>query len=161
MDRAHTAAFLSPGPPPKVTGWYKVSLSDTSVCVYSTLTGPAKPNDGVVVREGHYARFGSVTGAVHQTIEFNRAAAHITAIDRNYALSDYVKGQSDLAQKLVPLLLKQVNCPAILISAESASWQSRGMLRLRVSDPDAPNMTEAVAMAIQIFCVAVEVVGAD
>jgi hypothetical protein len=158
MDRIH---FLSPGPAPKVTGWYKVSLSDTAGCAYSTFSTLAKPNDGVIVREGHYARFGWITEKIDKTIEFKRGAPHITALDKNYALSDYVKGQSDLAQSLVPLLLKQANCPAVLISAESASWQSRGMLRLKVSDPYAPNIEEAIALTIQIFCVAVEVVGSE
>jgi hypothetical protein len=161
MDRVHTATFLSTVPPPKVTGWYRVALSDSVAYAYSTFSAPAKVGDGVVVRDGHYGRFGSITEKIEQKIEFTKGAPRISAMDRGWTLADYVKGQAELAQRLVPQLLRKAKCPARLIATEAASWQSRGILRLKVSDPDAANLDEAVALTIQIFSVAVEVVGAE
>jgi hypothetical protein len=60
---------------------------------------------------------------------------------------------------MIPLFMRQVNCPAVLIGIESVSFRFRGLLRMIVSDPEAPGIEEAAALTIQMFAVSVEVTG--
>jgi hypothetical protein len=146
-------------PPPKITGWYNVAINDTQVRAYATIQLPGKPNDGVLVRENGYTRFGRIVEAIQVSSDTDRNFPQIISLDRDYLIADHVRGQSELAQRMVSLFLKEVNCPAVLIGIESISFRSRGLLRLAVSDPEAPGIEEAVSLTIQMFAVAVEVVG--
>jgi hypothetical protein len=72
-------------------------------------------------------------------------------------MADYTQGQTELAMRLVPVFLRWLHCPATLLQAESVSYDSRGMLRLKFSNPRAAHINEVISLAIQTFRVAVEV----
>jgi hypothetical protein len=134
-----------------------VELSDSTGFAFTTVSVPGKPGDRVLVRDGFYLRFGHIIEKAQHSLEFNRSSLQLIAWDRDYSLAEYVTIQTDLAYKLVPLFLNRAGCPSKLIHAETVSYESRGLLRLKLSNPRGAHINEAVRLIIQLFCVAVEV----
>jgi hypothetical protein len=154
---AMTAGPMMPVNPPTISGWFRVELKDRTVCAYATFPVNASTADGVVVRDGAYLRYGRIMGDTHRPAEYNWQSPQITGIDKNSALSDYLQGQAMVASALIPSFLMKSECSAEFQGIECVSYQGRALLRVKMSNADAPNMDKVVRLLIHMFSVAVEV----
>jgi hypothetical protein len=114
-------------------------------------------NDGVVLRDGPYLRFGRIMETLRGAPAVTPSSLQIVSCDRDFMLSEYLNFQAELAANLVKTFIAKAACSAVFISLEPVSFRSRTLFRLKVSDASAPHLDEVVRYLIQAFSVAVEV----
>jgi hypothetical protein len=157
---AGAAAFmpLFQPPPQSPVSCFYVELKDRTVHAFSTFAIAPRPgNDGVVVRDGPYLRFGRITEAIRGTPVATAASLQIVSWDKEFMLAEYINFQAELAANLARTFIAKAKCPARFVAIEPVSFRGRTLFRLRVTNAGARNIEEVVRLLIQAFAVAVEV----
>jgi hypothetical protein len=135
-----------------------VDLKDKTVHAFSTFVVTVRSgNDGVVVKDGLYLRFGRITEAIRGAPTVTRDSLQIVGCDKEFMLSEYINFQAELAANLTRTFMRRARCSAGFVSLEPVSFRGRTLFRIKVADANAPNLEEVVRLLIQAFAVAVEV----
>jgi hypothetical protein len=154
--RRGSAIFIPPAQ--KVVNCFFVELKDRIVHAFSTFVITLRSeNDGVVVKDGLYLRFGRITEEIPGAPTVQSASLQIVARDKDFMLSEYINFQGELAANLARTFIVKAQCPVRFVSIEPVSFRGRTLFRMKVSNANAPNLEEVVRLLIQAFSVAVEV----
>lgn len=148
---AHDAARATPA------AAFRVQLVDADVIAYTNCAAQFDADDGVVVLDGQYLRLGRIVQQLDAGAGCEPTARRIVGADRNCMLSDYVFGQTQIANALMPAFLQRCGIQTDLLGIELVSYQARALLRIRLRNAAQIDVDELVRLVIQAFQIAVEV----
>lgn len=138
--------------------WFSVELSDRTVKAFVSSHIFVDNCEGVIVLDGLILRYGKIIKRIYPTAsEVNNYSLRIISFDESGMLYDYLSAQKQLAMILVPKLIKKNNIQTDLIDIETASYQSRALLRVKVSDAHANHMDILTKSLVDLFYIAVEI----
>ena len=133
-----------------------VELSDVKVDAYSSQQIPFQTSAGVIVRDGCFLRFGRIISKI-QPESCDESALQIITLDIDNLIGDYILGQTQIAQELLPSFLIQCGAKCNLLDVETVSYQARSLIRVKVSNADDPMLPYVVQKLVMIFCSPVEI----
>lgn len=138
--------------------WFSVELSDKTVKAFLPPHIPIANCDGVIVLDGLILRYGKLLKRIYPTSnEISNYSLRIVSFDENGILDDYLSAQKQLAMILIPKLIKKNNIQTNLLDVETVSYQSRALLRVKVSNLNANHIDILTKSIIDLFYVAVEI----
>lgn len=135
---------------------FKVQLIDSKVKAYSNFDIQSDVVS-VVVLDGQYLRFGRILQKLDVSTNYDLSARRIIIVDKQSLLSDYIYGQTQIANSLMPTFIKRCGIKTDLLGLEFVSFQARALLRIRLRNASIYNLDALIKLVIQAFHVAVEI----
>ena len=138
--------------------WFSVELSDRIIKAFAPPHMHIPECEGVVILDGLVLRYGKILKPIYApSNETDNYAFRIVSFDENGMLDDYLSAQKQLAMILIPKLIKKHDIQTELLDVETVSYQSRALLRIKVSNAKAKNIETLTKNIIDLFYIAVEI----
>lgn len=138
--------------------YFSVQLSDKTVNAYATNIINYTNCDGVIVLDGLILRYGKIIKHIFPPPDnIENDALRIISFDESGILDEYLSVQKQLAMILISKLIKHNNIETELIDVETVSYQSRALLKVKVSNANVNNIDALTKNIIDLFYMAVEI----
>lgn len=143
---------------PNLAGFncFVVELSDCTVIAFAADFINAKTSDGVIVRDGAYLRLGRIISKATPD-QITDTALQIVQMDVDGSVGDFIRSQTQIAAALMPSFMAQAHCTCEFISVETVSYQSRSLIRVKVTNADDPLLVHVVQKLLAVFGAPAEV----
>ncbi|EAX95141.1 hypothetical protein TVAG_268780 [Trichomonas vaginalis G3] len=135
---------------------YKVQIENEIVNALCLFDCMQRDSDFVIVRGGKYVQSGKIIQNLSSP-EKIETSFQIIAIDHNGLLHSYLEQQKKRAFNLSKVLIKKYDIQTNIVNCFAVCGRVRGLLRIQVTNSNAPNIDFLIHDLIQLFCCSIEI----
>lgn len=159
LQRRNTTIEFTQNYPNNTNSFYLVELSNKTVNAFAPPHTNYPNCDGVIVLDdGLILRYGKIIKSIFPpSKEIENNSLRIISFDESGILDDYLSAQKQLAMILIPKLIRRYNIQTELLDVETVSYQSRALLKVKLSNTKDNNINLLTKNIIDLFYIAVEI----
>lgn len=136
--------------------FFIIELRDREVQAFCHNHRSRNIRDGVIVSDPPFLRYGHVIREMNSD-DCREDALPIVGVDPDSELCDYLEGQDRIASAVLPTFARASGCHMKILSIETVSYQSRALLRIRLSNTADPGIDKFLRKVFSLFSTAVEI----
>lgn len=152
----NTASYLCEPSPSIPVSAFEVELPDKIVKAFTVYEYNNKYSGGVIITDGEFLRYGQIIKLIPIS-DLGNSNHEILHIDLDSMFGDFIMAQSQIAKALSKTFVQKYHIQAEILDVETVSFKNRALMRIKVTDSNAQNISFLIRDLIGVFSSSIEI----